>query len=93
VAKVVVSRRAAADLQRLRNWLSEKDPDAADRAADAIDRRITRLQNFPRLGPLRLAPDTRELQVRFGRYGYAVRYVLRGDIVVVTRIFHGREDR
>jgi plasmid stabilization system protein ParE len=93
VAEVVVARRAAADLQRLRTWLSEKDPNAADRAAEAIDARIMRLRSFPKLGPLRVVPDTRELRVRFGRYGYIVRYVLRDDVVVVTRIFHGREDR
>jgi plasmid stabilization system protein ParE len=93
VAEVVVSRRAAADLQRLRTWLAEKDPDAANRAAEAIDARIMRLRAFPKLGPLRITADTRELRVRFGRYGYIVRYVLRGDVVVVTRIFHGREDR
>jgi plasmid stabilization system protein ParE len=62
-------------------------------AAEAIDARIMRLRSFPRLGPLRVAPDTRELRVRFGRYGYIVRCVLRDEIVVVTRIFHGREDR
>jgi plasmid stabilization system protein ParE len=40
-----------------------------------------------------VAPDTRELRVRFGRYGYIVRYVLRDEVVVITRVFHGREDR
>jgi plasmid stabilization system protein ParE len=93
VAEVVIARRAAADLHRLRTWLAEKDADAADRAAAAIDTRIMRLRTFPKLGPLRVAPDTRELRVRFGRYGYIVRYVLRDEVVVITRIFHGREDR
>lgn len=93
MAEVVIARRAAADLHRLRTWLAEKDADAADRAAAAIDARIMRLRTFPKLGPLLVAPDTRELRVRFGRYGYIVRYVLRDEVVVITRVFHGREDR
>ena len=93
MAEIVFARRASADLQRLRAWLAEKDADAGERAAEAIVARIMRLRAFPKLGPLKLAPDARELRVPFGRYGYVVRYVLRDDVVVVTRIFHGREDR
>ena len=93
MAEVVVSRRAAADLRRLRSWLSERDPEAAQRAAEAIAARIHRLRSSPRLGPLKAGLDGRELQVPFGRYGYVVRYLIRDDTVVITRIFHGREDR
>lgn len=35
----------------------------------------------------------RELPVRFGRYGYVVRYRVVPDEVLVTRIFHVRERR
>ena len=51
------------------------------------------LRSFPRLGPLKAGQDGRELQVPFGRYGYAIRYLILGDTVVITRVFHGREDR
>jgi plasmid stabilization system protein ParE len=93
MAEIELARRAVAGLRRLRAWLADKDPDAAARAAEAIAERIQQLRAFPRLGPMAANSETRELQVRFGRYGYVVRYVLRGDIVVITRVFHGREDR
>ena len=93
MAKIELARRAVADLRRLRTWLAEKDLESAQRAAEAIAERIQRLRSFPKLGPKSADLETRELQVRFGRYGYVVRYVVRDDTVVVTRIFHGREDR
>jgi plasmid stabilization system protein ParE len=49
MATVEFSRRATADLIRLRAWLADKDADAADRAVQAIIDRIDRLERFPRL--------------------------------------------
>ena len=37
--------------------------------------------------------DVSELKVPFGRYGYVIRYEVREDRVIVTRVFHALEDR
>ncbi len=60
----------------------------------AIVERIGRLERFPLIAPPARGSETlRDLQIRFGRYGYVARYGVRGDRVIISRIFHGREDR
>jgi plasmid stabilization system protein ParE len=93
MAEIEFARRAQTDLQRLRAWLADVDPDAARRAAIAIVNAIERLGRFPGMAPPVKGSDVRELQVPFGRYGYVVRYVLQEDRVLITRVFHGRESR
>ena len=93
MATVEFSRRARADLVRLRAWLEDKDADAADRAVRAILDRVDRLERFPRLAPRVKGSELRDLQIRFGAYGYVARYGIIGDRVVISRIFHGRENR
>jgi plasmid stabilization system protein ParE len=93
MATVEFSRRATADLIRLRAWLADKDADAADHAVQAIIDRIDRLERFPRLAPRVKGSELRDLQLRFGAYGYVARYGIVGDRVIISRIFHGREER
>jgi plasmid stabilization system protein ParE len=93
MATVEFSPRANADLVRLRAWLAERDADAADRAVRAILDRIDRLERFPRIAPRTKGSELRDLQIRFGAYGYVARYGVVGDRVIISRIFHGREDR
>ena len=60
----------------------------------AIVERIGRLERFPLMAPKARGSETlRDLQIRFGKYGYVARYAVRGDRVIISRIFHGREDR
>ena len=94
MATIGFTPRARADLVRLRAWLADKDSDAAEEAVRAIVDRIGRLENFPLMAPKVKGSDViRELQIRFGRYGYVARYGVVGERVVIARIFHGREDR
>ncbi|HEY2710641.1 MAG TPA: type II toxin-antitoxin system RelE/ParE family toxin [Caulobacteraceae bacterium] len=93
MAKVEFAPRARADLVRLRAWLADKDEETADRAVRTIVERIGLLEAFPLSAPRLPNSEIRELQIRFGRYGYVARYGVRGDAVVIARIFHGREDR
>jgi plasmid stabilization system protein ParE len=93
MATVEFTQRARADLVRLRAWLADRDAEAADRAIRAILDRIDRLERFPRIAPRVKGAELRDLQIRFGSYGYVVRYGVVGDRVIISRIFHGREDR
>jgi plasmid stabilization system protein ParE len=93
MATVELTARARADLIRLRVWLADKDAEVANRAVRAIVQRIDRLERFPTMAPRAKGSELRDLQIRFGAYGYVARYAVKGDRVIVSRIFHGREDR
>lgn len=87
-----VADAAYRDLVRLSAWLAPKSPRAADLAADALTDAITSLAEFPDRGRA-LRAGIRELPVKFGRYGYIVRYRVSAAGVMVTRLRHVRESR
>jgi plasmid stabilization system protein ParE len=93
--KLIVSRPAQADLERLRAFLADKNPDAAQRAVGALTRAIRSLETFPDRGRPSAFLGARELVVPFGRSAYIVRYAHMPDTeeVVILRIWHGREGR
>jgi len=93
MAKIELTRRAYDDLRRLRLFLAENSPSAADRAADAIFEGFDQLERFPESAPKQPDSKVRELPIRFGHYGYVVRYSVVDDLVIVTRIFHTLERR
>ena len=70
-----------------------KSATAAVRAIDTIRGAIVSLREFPFRTPQRPGTNQRQLVVPFGRDGYVVRYRVSGDEVVISRIFHGLEDR
>jgi plasmid stabilization system protein ParE len=90
--KIKLSAPARADLLAHTDWLMERSPAAASAAVEAILEVVDLLSDFPRLG-IELDDGTREKGVRFGRYGYIIRYEITADALVVRRIFHGRQDR
>ena len=93
--KLIVSRAAAADLQRLRAFLADKDPNAAQRAVSGIIRAIDSLDLFPDRGRPSAIAGVRELIVPFGRAAYIVRFAHdpQREEIVILRIWHGREAR
>lgn len=93
--KIVVAPEALADFERLREFLVEKDPRAAARAVETLTQAIDSLARFPERGRLAALPKHRELVVPFGRSAYIVRYAFRPEesAVLVTRLWHGREQR
>lgn len=93
MAQVELTRRAHDDLRRLRAFLAENSPSAAERASDAIVQGMRRLGDMPNSAPKLPDTDIRELVIRFGHYGYIVRYIVVGDRVIVARIFHALEPR
>jgi toxin ParE1/3/4 len=92
---IVVTRAAAADLDRLRAFLAETNPNAAQRAVDALGGAIQSLDIFPDRGRPSKVAGARELVVPFGRSAYLLRYVYvpEANEVVILRIWHGREAR
>ena len=93
--KLVVSKEALADIDRLRRFLEEKERRAAQRAVAALQTAIQSLETFPGRGRPSEVPGLRELIVPFGRSAYLVRYFhnqLR-DTVIVIRVSHASEAR
>lgn len=91
---ILLSPDAVEDVERLRAFLDQNNPGAAQRALASIWTAIERLQEFPDIG-MRTDADIRQIVVRFGASGYIVRYAaVRGDgDILITRIWHGREAR
>jgi len=91
---IFLSPEAVADIGRLREFLSEKNPDAARRALDAIWRAFEMLEAFPELGRATEDSEIRQIVVRFGAVGYISRYTkLSNGEILILRIWHGREAR
>ena len=66
---ILFSPDAVEDVERLRTFLDQKNPDAAQRALASIWNAIDRLQEFPHLGTPTGDADIRQIVVRFGASG------------------------
>ena len=85
---------ARADIQRLFDFLAEKDLRAAGRMADCIIDGARVLENHPRAGkPMDDESGRRELFMPFGIGAYVLRYRLHEEHIVVIRVWHSRESR
>lgn len=92
---IVLSPEALTDVERLRTFLDQENPEAARRALALIWTAIDRLNDFPALGMPTEDADIRQLVIRFGASGYIVRYATLAETkdILITRIWHGREAR
>jgi toxin ParE1/3/4 len=92
---ILLSREAASDIERVREFLDVNNPEAAKRALRAIFVALERLQDFPALGRTTQDKEIRQIVIRFGAAGYIARYTVlpgSGDVLVL-RLWHGREAR
>jgi len=81
------------DLVRLRAFIAEHNPSAANKIAKQLLVGIQRLSQQPRLGhPVREAPEPEKIRdIVLGRY--VVRYTLLSQAVLVLRVWHHKEVR
>ncbi|MGA9991601.1 MAG: type II toxin-antitoxin system RelE/ParE family toxin [Thiobacillaceae bacterium] len=80
------------DVARLYDFLAPASPSAAQRAASAIKDAADRIADNPGLGTPRA--EFREWPAKFGRSAYILRYfVLSSGDVLITRVWHSREQR
>lgn len=72
---VIITENASNDLYRLRDFIVEKNPDAAERAVATLLTALKRLEVFPEMGrPHPSIQGLHVLSVPFGRAGYVVAY-------------------
>lgn len=83
------------DLDRITDFLIERDADLAERAIIAIDKALTVLEDFPLIARA-VSPEEpmlREFVIPFGSSGYVVLFRIDGkDSISVAAIRHQRED-
>jgi plasmid stabilization system protein ParE len=93
-AKVVWRERALGDIDRLYDFLFEKNKEAAAKAAQIILRGSSLLEESPQLGrPMADGTKRRELFIPFGSGYYVLRYFLTSDTIIIVRVWHGLENR
>lgn len=92
--RVIVTEGAGQGLERCRRFLMEKNPQAAKRAGQAIERQFLLLETSPEIGrPFPEFPELRELMIVFGDSGYVAlyRYEQAADAVYVLAFRHQKE--
>lgn len=85
------SAAAVDDLDRLHDFLLDKNPLAARNAVTAIQEAVAQLQDHPLLG----VATTRSPAIRDLIAGdYLIRYLIQTEkqVITVLRIWHGKED-
>ncbi len=83
------TQEAAADLERIADYLFAHAPERAPRLVGALYEAPSTLLTFPNRGRLGKKEGTRELVM--SPLPYIVVYTLRGDAVYVVRILHGAQ--
>ena len=85
---------ASEDIDRLYQFLLDKNPMAAAEATKTILEGSEILINMPEIGrPMDDGTGRRELFLPFGAGAYVLRYKLNADSIVVIRVWHSREYR
>lgn len=90
--QIIYTRRADADLTRLEEFIAVESRRQAARAISRILRGLQNLRRFPEMGR-DIGGGFRQLVLRHGKSGYVIHYRVADDAVVITRIWHGKEDR
>ncbi len=91
--KLSYTREAISDLIRLREFIASKNPEAAQKIAQLIQKGIAQLKTFPYLGvEVELAPDPEMIRdLIIGNY--IARYLVHKKHVYILRVWHYKEER
>ena len=82
------------DFIRVLDFLGNLNPLAGADLGDTLTREIEFLCKNPGIGrPYPAGESVREWIVGFRSTAYIIRYAVRGDVLIVLRIWSGREDR
>ncbi|PKY09930.1 plasmid stabilization protein [Acidithiobacillus marinus] len=92
--RLIITEGAAEGLERCRQFLSGKAPDAARRAGQVIERHFQLLETAPDIGrPFTEMLSLRELLIVFGNLGYVAlyRHDPADNVVYVLAFRHQKE--
>jgi plasmid stabilization system protein ParE len=79
-------------LLRFERYLNRHSPRAALRMFNLVASRVLSLREMPFKG-IERGHGMRELIVKFGKSAYVIRYRVTDEAVIITRIWHGRQNR
>src|SRR5437899_810060 len=87
---VVRTEQAETDLAEILDYLEERSPPAAERLANAVDKRCELLRQFPEMGRARneLVTGLRSIPIE----QYVLFYRVTAIAVEILRILHGSRD-
>lgn len=89
--RVRYSPESIDDLIRLRDFIKEKNPVAAQRIANELLDGINKLKLFPKIGlPVTKAADPQVIRDLFIG-NYTVRYLIGNNEICILRMWHGKE--
>ncbi len=83
---------AEADLERIAAFLSKESQGRAERAIDRLERGLTNLCAFPEMA-VAVDGGLRQMVIRDTWNAFVVRYRVTDDAILITRIWHGLENR
>lgn len=92
MARLIYSRTALHDLEKLADFLVETDPLAAAETVELIEEAVAVLKRHPLIGRP-VETDLRELVISRGKTGYVALYSfeVEQDTVLILAIRHQRE--
>jgi len=90
---VIWTPAALGDVERLHDFLKDRNPLAARRAVRAIREGLNLLADQPQVGrPVEnMEPEFREWLISFGDSGYVALYHFDGENAVILAVRHQRE--
>ena len=90
--KVRYSPESIEDLQRVVEFVENKNPYTARRIAIDLQEGVLKLKQFPQIGlPVSKASDPEKIRdLYIGEY--TVRYLITGESVYILRVWHGKEN-
>ena len=89
--RVVVTEAAEADLERIGDWIFERNPARAISFVLELRTRCERLADAPRAYPL--VPRYEHTGIRRRSYrGYLIFYRLHADAIEILHVLHGAQD-
>lgn len=90
--KVKYSPESIGDLQRVVEFVENKNKYAARRIAIDLQEGVERLKQFPQIGlPVLKASDPEQLRDLYVG-DYTVRYLITEEVIYILRIWHGKEN-
>lgn len=88
VPKLEWKAAARADLLAIVDYISDDNPDAAQRLKDDIEAKAAKLPAHPQLYRMGRVPNTREMVVRAN---YIVIYAENDEAVTILRVLHAAQ--
>jgi plasmid stabilization system protein ParE len=90
--RLIITEGAAQGLENCRQFLFEKNPHAAQKAARTIERYFSLLEIDPEIGrPIDDILKLRELIIPFGETGYVALYLLDDNDIYILAFRHQKE--